>query len=50
MFLPEQEPREEYVRSDCGQVYMGSGVNISSRPWSFGQVGGVLQMRAASVL
>lgn len=48
VYLPAEEQREEYVRSDYGLVYMGSNLNPSGRPWSFGQVGGVLHMRAAS--
>lgn len=49
VFLPVGEQREEYVRSDYGLVYMGSNLNLSGRPWCFGQVGGVFRMRAASL-
>ncbi|XP_075882707.1 protein-glutamine gamma-glutamyltransferase 5-like isoform X2 [Nelusetta ayraudi] len=37
VYLPAEEQREEYVRSDYGLVYMGSNLNPSGRPWSFGQ-------------
>lgn len=49
VFLPAEELREEYIRSDYGLVYMGSNLNLSGRPWSFGQVGCVPHMsRGAS--
>lgn len=48
VFLPTEEEREEYVRSDYGLLYMGSELNLGGRPWSFGQVGAILEMRAAS--
>ncbi|CAL8369688.1 unnamed protein product [Lota lota] len=28
---------QEYVQSDYGLVYMGTHLNVSSRPWAFGQ-------------
>lgn len=40
VFLPAEEQRKEYVRSDYGLVYMGSDLNHCGRPWCFGQVGG----------
>lgn len=44
MFLPAEEQREEFIRSDFGLVYMGSDLNLRGRPWCFGQVGGGLHV------
>lgn len=36
--MPLEVQTQEYVKSDYGMLYMGSHLNISKRPWSFGQV------------
>lgn len=30
--------KEEYIKNDHGVVYMGTNLNVITRPWSFGQV------------
>ncbi|XP_056157840.1 transglutaminase 5, like [Lampris incognitus] len=37
VFVPFEDQREEHVRSDSGLLYMGSPMNLVSRPWSFDQ-------------
>ncbi|KAM4610653.1 protein-glutamine gamma-glutamyltransferase 2-like [Polymixia lowei] len=37
VFMPLDIHIEEYVKSDFGMVYMGTSLNVSQRPWSFGQ-------------
>ncbi|XP_027144525.1 protein-glutamine gamma-glutamyltransferase 2 isoform X2 [Larimichthys crocea] len=37
VYMPQTSKLEEYIKSDYGQLYMGSHLNISMRPWSFGQ-------------
>jgi len=37
--MPVDLHLQEYVQSDYGLVYMGTHLNVSSRPWAFGQVG-----------
>ncbi|XP_008291944.1 protein-glutamine gamma-glutamyltransferase 5-like [Stegastes partitus] len=35
--MPLDVHLEEYLRSDYGLIYMGTHLNVSKRPWSFGQ-------------
>lgn len=49
MFLPTEEERQEYVRSDYGLLYMGSDLNFCGIPWCFAQVGGAFHVRSASL-
>nr|XP_046253906.1 protein-glutamine gamma-glutamyltransferase 2-like isoform X2 [Scatophagus argus] len=37
VYMPLDVQKQEYIKSDCGLVYMGTHLNISRRPWSFGQ-------------
>lgn len=37
VYIPFEDQREEYIQSDFGLLFMGSGTNIVSRPWSFDQ-------------
>ncbi|XP_077371127.1 protein-glutamine gamma-glutamyltransferase 5-like isoform X2 [Festucalex cinctus] len=37
VYMPLDAQRQEYVKSDYGVIYMGTDVNFSQRPWSFGQ-------------
>ncbi|XP_077431054.1 protein-glutamine gamma-glutamyltransferase 5-like isoform X2 [Vanacampus margaritifer] len=37
VYMPLDVQRQEYVKSDYGVIYMGTDVNFSQRPWSFGQ-------------
>ncbi|KAM7410878.1 hypothetical protein PAMA_021037 [Pampus argenteus] len=37
VFMPLDVQLQEYVKSDYGLVYMGTHLNVSKRPWSFGQ-------------
>ncbi|KAG7283484.1 hypothetical protein CRUP_035277, partial [Coryphaenoides rupestris] len=50
VYMPVDLHLQEYVQSDYGLVYMGTHLNVCSRPWAFGQVNcnddrGVLQGR-----
>lgn len=38
MFIPFEDQREEYIQNDSGLLFMGSPMNLVSRPWSFDQV------------
>ncbi|XP_069003902.1 transglutaminase 5, like [Embiotoca jacksoni] len=35
--IPFEDQREEYVQSDSGLLFMGTAMNLVSRPWSFDQ-------------
>uniref|UniRef100_A0A3P9B9B2 protein-glutamine gamma-glutamyltransferase n=1 Tax=Maylandia zebra TaxID=106582 RepID=A0A3P9B9B2_9CICH len=35
VYIPFEDQREEYIQSDFGLLFMGSGTNIVERPWSF---------------
>ncbi|XP_051915729.1 protein-glutamine gamma-glutamyltransferase 5-like isoform X1 [Hippocampus zosterae] len=37
VYMPLDVQRQEYIKSDYGVIYMGTDVNVSLRPWSFGQ-------------
>ncbi|CAI5686806.1 unnamed protein product [Oreochromis niloticus] len=37
VYIPFEDQREEYIQSDSGLLFMGSGTNIVARPWSFDQ-------------
>ncbi|KAM3618093.1 uncharacterized protein V6R79_015328 [Siganus canaliculatus] len=37
VYMPHEKHLQEYVKSDYGLLYMGSHLNVSSRPWSFDQ-------------
>uniref|UniRef100_A0A8P4GSV5 Transglutaminase-like domain-containing protein n=1 Tax=Dicentrarchus labrax TaxID=13489 RepID=A0A8P4GSV5_DICLA len=37
VYIPLDAHIEEYIKSDYGLVYMGTPLNISGKPWSFGQ-------------
>ncbi|XP_044207376.1 protein-glutamine gamma-glutamyltransferase 5-like [Thunnus albacares] len=37
VYMPLDVQIQEYIKSDYGLVYMGTHLNISKRPWSFGQ-------------
>ncbi|XP_071398940.1 transglutaminase 5, like [Centroberyx affinis] len=37
VFVPFEDQREEYVQNDSGLLYMGTSLNLVSRPWSFDQ-------------
>lgn len=39
MYIPFEDQREEYVQNDSGLLFMGTAMNLVSRPWSFDQVG-----------
>ncbi len=38
VYMPLDAHLQEYIKSDYGMLYMGSHLNISRQPWSFGQV------------
>lgn len=38
VYMPLESQKREYIKSDYGMVYMGSHLNITKRPWLFGQV------------
>lgn len=38
VYIPFEDQREEYVANDAGLLFMGTAVNLVSRPWSFDQV------------
>ncbi|XP_078477662.1 protein-glutamine gamma-glutamyltransferase 2-like, partial [Lampetra planeri] len=37
VYMPLAAQTQEYIKSDYGLVYMGTHLNVSSRPWSYGQ-------------
>ncbi|XP_070759334.1 transglutaminase 5, like [Enoplosus armatus] len=37
VFIPFEDQREEYVQNDSGLLFMGTAMNLVSRPWSFDQ-------------
>uniref|UniRef100_UPI0037E761C7 protein-glutamine gamma-glutamyltransferase 5-like isoform X2 n=1 Tax=Semicossyphus pulcher TaxID=241346 RepID=UPI0037E761C7 len=37
VYMPFDDQIQEYIKSDYGLLYMGTPLNISRRPWSFGQ-------------
>ncbi|XP_018559348.1 transglutaminase 5, like [Lates calcarifer] len=37
VYIPFEDLREEYVLNDSGLLFMGTAVNLVSRPWSFDQ-------------
>uniref|UniRef100_A0A672J4R4 protein-glutamine gamma-glutamyltransferase n=1 Tax=Salarias fasciatus TaxID=181472 RepID=A0A672J4R4_SALFA len=37
VYMPLDVHIQEYVKSDYGLIYMGTHLNVRSRPWSFGQ-------------
>uniref|UniRef100_A0A3P8WTC8 protein-glutamine gamma-glutamyltransferase n=1 Tax=Cynoglossus semilaevis TaxID=244447 RepID=A0A3P8WTC8_CYNSE len=37
VYIPFEDQREEYVANDAGLLFMGTAVNLVSRPWSFDQ-------------
>ncbi|XP_069550242.1 protein-glutamine gamma-glutamyltransferase 5-like [Brachyistius frenatus] len=37
VYMPLDVHIKEYLKSDYGLVYMGTQLNVSKRPWSFGQ-------------
>ncbi|XP_040908170.1 protein-glutamine gamma-glutamyltransferase E-like [Toxotes jaculatrix] len=37
VYMPHNVQIQEYIKSDYGMLYMGTTLNISKRPWSFGQ-------------
>ncbi|KAK2851064.1 hypothetical protein Q5P01_007340 [Channa striata] len=37
VYMPLEDQRQEYVKSDYGLVFMGTSLNVIKRPWSFGQ-------------
>lgn len=39
MYIPFEDQREEYIQNDSGLLFMGTAVNLVSRPWSYDQVG-----------
>uniref|UniRef100_A0A8C9WYZ8 protein-glutamine gamma-glutamyltransferase n=1 Tax=Sander lucioperca TaxID=283035 RepID=A0A8C9WYZ8_SANLU len=44
VYIPFEDQREEYIQNDSGLLFMGTAMNIVSRPWSFDQFEpGVLQ-------
>lgn len=38
VYIPFEDQREEYIQNDSGLLFMGTAVNLVSRPWSFDQV------------
>lgn len=38
VYVPFEDQREEYVQNDSGLLFMGTPMNLVSRPWSFDQV------------
>ncbi|XP_068171540.1 transglutaminase 5, like [Antennarius striatus] len=44
VFIPFEDQREEFVLNDSGLLFMGTSMNLVSRPWSFDQYeSGVLE-------
>ncbi|KAM9361601.1 transglutaminase 5, like [Symphorus nematophorus] len=37
VYIPFEDQREEYVQNDSGLLFMGTTMNLVSRPWSFDQ-------------
>ncbi|XP_028262071.1 transglutaminase 5, like [Parambassis ranga] len=37
VYIPFEDQREEYVQRDSGLLFMGTAMNLVSRPWSFDQ-------------
>ncbi|XP_030585509.1 transglutaminase 5, like isoform X2 [Archocentrus centrarchus] len=37
VYIPFEDQREEYIQSDSGLLFMGTAMNLVSRPWSFDQ-------------
>ncbi|KAM7005824.1 transglutaminase 5, like [Tautogolabrus adspersus] len=37
VYIPFEDQREEYVLNDSGLLFMGTAMNLVSRPWSFDQ-------------
>ncbi|XP_047437950.1 transglutaminase 5, like [Mugil cephalus] len=37
VYIPFEDQRQEYVQSDSGLLFMGTCMNVVSRPWSFDQ-------------
>ncbi|XP_019944411.2 protein-glutamine gamma-glutamyltransferase 2-like [Paralichthys olivaceus] len=37
VYMPQEDQRQEYIKSDYGVVFMGTNLNVCQRPWSFGQ-------------
>ncbi|KAF3690108.1 Protein-glutamine gamma-glutamyltransferase 5 [Channa argus] len=35
VYIPFEDQREEYLKNDSGLLFMGTPVNLVSRPWSF---------------
>lgn len=38
VYIPFEDQREEYLQNDSGLLFMGTAMNLVSRPWSFDQV------------
>lgn len=45
VYMPLDVHKEEYIKSDYGLIYMGTTLNVSKRPWSFGQVCDIQKQR-----
>uniref|UniRef100_H3CNN9 protein-glutamine gamma-glutamyltransferase n=1 Tax=Tetraodon nigroviridis TaxID=99883 RepID=H3CNN9_TETNG len=44
VYIPFEDQREEYIQNNSGLLFMGTPLNLVSRPWSFDQfVPGVLE-------
>ncbi|XP_029989916.1 transglutaminase 5, like isoform X2 [Sphaeramia orbicularis] len=37
VYIPFEDQREEYILNDSGLLFMGTAMNLVSRPWSFDQ-------------
>ncbi|XP_068568547.1 transglutaminase 5, like [Cebidichthys violaceus] len=37
VYIPFEDQREEYIQNDSGLLFIGTSMNIVSRPWSFDQ-------------
>ncbi|XP_029947479.1 transglutaminase 5, like [Salarias fasciatus] len=37
VYIPFEDQREEYIQSDSGLLFIGTPMNVVSRPWSFDQ-------------
>ncbi|XP_034725500.1 transglutaminase 5, like isoform X1 [Etheostoma cragini] len=37
VYIPFEDQREEYIQNDSGLLFVGTAMNIVSRPWSFDQ-------------
>ncbi|CAN9511871.1 unnamed protein product [Ophioblennius macclurei] len=37
VYIPFEDQREEYIQSDSGLMFIGTPMNVASRPWSFDQ-------------